>query len=331
MRDDQRERATNWDESPLAVIHHLLDRPPPDWPTAVPVQHVAAFVETTSYVGPVVVLLVLASLARGWRWWHTLTLIAACFALGSMRWYHPSYWTSELAALRLDPRGDPLAVRRRCWASAWRPGACSPAGVVSRAARPALRLPCSPWPSPSTSSCSRHQQLPLAFSLRPEPQLFPGPPVPDIVNVRRRHGLPVRHEGLRRDPRVRAHAGRIPARRPHAPAGPGGPGLSRRGLDGSRDGPAGLLEPEPDRLPRRARAGGLHSTRTPARGGGSTAGRRSPDAGAPSRSCRSSSVPTKRVGSTCGFIPVGWDWGSACTSSGSCCWPPPGWRGRKVP
>ena len=28
-----------------------------------------------------------------------------------------------------------------------------------------------------------HQQLPLAFSLRPEPHLFPGPPVPDILNV----------------------------------------------------------------------------------------------------------------------------------------------------
>ena len=42
-----------------------------------------------------VVLLGLASLARGWRWWHTLTLVAAWFALGSARWYHPSSWASD--------------------------------------------------------------------------------------------------------------------------------------------------------------------------------------------------------------------------------------------
>jgi hypothetical protein len=35
-----------------------------------------------------------------------------------------------------------------------------------------------------------HQQLPLAFSVRPDPALFPGPPVPDIENVLAGLGYP---------------------------------------------------------------------------------------------------------------------------------------------
>ena len=40
-----------------------------------------------------------------------------------------------------------------------------------------------------------HQQLPRAFSVRPAPELFPGPAVPDIVNVRDGLGYPCAMRG----------------------------------------------------------------------------------------------------------------------------------------
>src|SRR5262249_4926831 len=95
LRDDQRERITFWDESPLALLRYLLSRPIPDWPTVLPGRHHADFISLTSYVGPVVVLLALVSLASGWRWWHSLTLACFWLAIGSVRWYHPSYWLAD--------------------------------------------------------------------------------------------------------------------------------------------------------------------------------------------------------------------------------------------
>ncbi len=40
-----------------------------------------------------------------------------------------------------------------------------------------------------------HQQFPRAFSVRPSPELFPGPPLPDIVNVRDGLGYPCAMRG----------------------------------------------------------------------------------------------------------------------------------------
>jgi len=50
------------------------------------------FWETASYVGPLVLLLAIGSLIRGWRWWHALTFATLWLASGSMYWYHPSFW-----------------------------------------------------------------------------------------------------------------------------------------------------------------------------------------------------------------------------------------------
>ena len=77
---------------PARLFHVLLARPRPDWSTAIPVQHLATYIETTCYVGPVVFVLALGSLARRWRWWHTLTILCTWLALGSLRWYQPSSW-----------------------------------------------------------------------------------------------------------------------------------------------------------------------------------------------------------------------------------------------
>jgi hypothetical protein len=95
LMDDRRERTTYWDEPLAAVLGHLLTRPGPEWPNVIPGRYWATYEALTSYVGPVVVLLGLASLVWGWRWWHTLTLASGWLAIGSVRWYHPSYWVAD--------------------------------------------------------------------------------------------------------------------------------------------------------------------------------------------------------------------------------------------
>src|SRR5690606_37873787 len=42
--------------------------------------------ETVSYVGPVVLLLAVWSVTRGWQWWHTLMVMCFLCALGSRWW-----------------------------------------------------------------------------------------------------------------------------------------------------------------------------------------------------------------------------------------------------
>lgn len=189
LRDDRREHMSSWDESLRSLVHHLLNRPAPDWPSAIPIQHLADYIETTSYVGPVVALLALVSLARGWRWWHTLTLVSAAFALGSVRWYHPSYWTASwplfasthvvtrwrfVALLGIALAAGSVLVRlRRSRSRAVRAAA---ALLVLMIAVDYLAL--------------AYRQLPLAFSVTAESTRFPGPPVPTIVNVRDGLGYP---------------------------------------------------------------------------------------------------------------------------------------------
>lgn len=183
LRDDQRERISFWDETPVSMLHYLLNRPAPDWPVAIPPNLCATFIELTSYVGPLVLGLGLASVVRGWRWWHTVALVGAWFALGSLRWYQPSYWVAEwpvfasthvvtrwrfLAMLGLGlAAGSVLAAWRRSNRALVRMVAIAAAAVV---ALDLLSL--------------AHTQLGLAFSLPADPERFPGPPVPTIVNVK---------------------------------------------------------------------------------------------------------------------------------------------------
>jgi hypothetical protein len=183
LADDKREQITYWDESLLAVSHYLLSRPVPDWPKVIPGRHWATFIELTCYVGPVVVLLSLASLARGWRWWHTLALVTGWLAIGSTQWYHPSYWLKSwpffasahvvtrwrfVALLGLGLAAGSVVARFRG----------SPKRITSAAA--ALLVVVIGVDLVSLA----HEQLPLAFSVRPEPRYFPGPPIREIVNVR---------------------------------------------------------------------------------------------------------------------------------------------------
>jgi hypothetical protein len=65
------------------------------------------------YVGVAPLVLFLASLRRGWRWWHTLVLVSFWFAIGNYRWYHASGWLTELpvlSTLRVASRWRVLGV-----------------------------------------------------------------------------------------------------------------------------------------------------------------------------------------------------------------------------
>jgi hypothetical protein len=187
--DDKRGQGSFWDESPLALFHVLLTRPRPDWPTVIPTQHLATYIETTCYVGPIVVLLALGSLVRGWRWWHTLTILCTWLALGSVQWYQPSSW------LRDWPLFASTHVVTR-WRFVTALGLGMAAGSVlarwrhsgSRTARILAVVLCVGIATDLIALAS--QQLPLAFSLKPESLMFPGPTVPDIVNVRQGLGFP---------------------------------------------------------------------------------------------------------------------------------------------
>jgi hypothetical protein len=189
LAGDLRERITYWDESPLAILHYLVARPAANWPELIPGRHHSDFVSLTSYVGPVVVLLGLVSLRYGWRWWHTLALCCTWLAIGSARWYHPSYWLRDWPFI-----GSAHVVTR------WRYAALLGLGlaVASVLAR---------WRGSSTRTfrtCAAllvvvigvdfvslaHVQLALAFSVQPDTRLFPGPAVAEIVNVRDGLGYP---------------------------------------------------------------------------------------------------------------------------------------------
>ncbi|MDR3620623.1 MAG: hypothetical protein P4L85_14825 [Paludisphaera borealis] len=189
LLDDKRERVTYWNETPFTLFHYLIHRPSPHWTGDFNAALGTVFGELTCYVGPVVLALVVVSLAFGWRWWHTLALACFWLAIGSLKWYQPSAWLMDwpfigsahvvtrwrfLGMLGLGLAVGSVVARwrgSRRWAV--RALAASLVGVV---AVDFLVL--------------GHQQFPLAFSVRPDPELFPGPPVPEIVNVKSGLGYP---------------------------------------------------------------------------------------------------------------------------------------------
>jgi hypothetical protein len=194
LLDDKRERVTYWDESPLASLHYLLSRPAPNWPEVLPGRFHHVYLDLSCYVGPIVVGLGLASLFLGWRWWHAWTFLCAWLAMGSVQWYHPSYWLMDWPFF-----GSAHSVPR------WRIVALMGLGLAAgsvvaswrRSQRQSVR---------ALASCLvviiaadfvvlGYQQLPRAFSIQPDAAYFPGPPVADIVNVRDGLGYPCAMRG----------------------------------------------------------------------------------------------------------------------------------------
>ena len=125
------------------------------------------------------------------------------------------------------------------------------------------------------------------------PHSFPGPPVPDIVNVRDGVGYPcvMRGYGV-----IRGYEPMLGGYRRDAPT------LRRAREDPDYRGEAwtdaGTVRPvswSPNRIVFRVEPGQeVFLNQNPGSWWWVNGGRHSPDAGAPSRSCRSSSAPTRR-------------------------------------
>jgi hypothetical protein len=189
LMDDKRERVTSWNETPLSMLHYLLHRPAPNWTDQFNAAQGVTFAELSCYVGPVVLGLAFVSLWFGWRWWHMLAILSFWLALGSVSWYHPSSWLASWPLF-----GSAHVVTR------WRYMALLGLGLAAGSVLARWRA--SPRPAVRAVAVLLvmviagdflilgHQQLPRAFSVEPRPELFPGPPVPEIVNVRSGLGYP---------------------------------------------------------------------------------------------------------------------------------------------
>lgn len=140
--------------------------------------------EAIAYTGPVVMALACASLARGWRWWHTLTLLCFACALGSRWWYQPSFWLKDW----------PLFSSMH-WVHRWRiPGMLGLGLAAGSALSIFFRSPGSrrknlvAWllfasVAADYVACG-WQWLPNAFA-PPVAASFPQPPTPHFANIER--------------------------------------------------------------------------------------------------------------------------------------------------
>jgi hypothetical protein len=194
LLDDKRERVTFWDESPATMLHYLLHRPRPNWTEDFNAALGSLFGELSCYIGPVVLGLAVLSAFRGWRWWHTMTLACFWLAIGSERWYQPSHWLASwplFGSAHVVPRWRILGMLGMGLAAG---------GELARwrvSPRKELRVLAIILATVIVSDLLilAHQQFPRAFSETPRPELFPGPPVPDIVNVRDGLGFPCTMRG----------------------------------------------------------------------------------------------------------------------------------------
>jgi hypothetical protein len=189
--DFPRISSSGMDESPWKVLNHLLRRP-----SAAVLARMTApyFWETTCYIGPVVLALALASLVRGWRWWHTLAFACGWLAVGAAQWYQPSYWLQHwplFATMHAVTRWRFMALLGVALAAA---------SVLSRwrlSGRPGLRrLAAALMVLIAADYLSYgYEVLPVAFSVAPAENLFPGPPTREVVQVADAMGFPAALRG----------------------------------------------------------------------------------------------------------------------------------------
>ncbi len=194
LLQDRRERVTYWDESLGSAVRYLLDRPPPDWMEVLPGRAWASYCSLTSYIGYIVAALVIFSLSRGWRWWHTMIVVTGWLAIGSVQWYQPSRWLSDWPML-----GSAHVVTR--WRIVTMLGFGLAAGsVVARwrieggKGRPAIAAVVALAIAGDYVSLA-HEQLPRAFSVHADPTMFPGPPVTEMIQIRSGPGYPCVQRG----------------------------------------------------------------------------------------------------------------------------------------
>ena len=187
-RDFPRVYHSGYDETPWTILIHLLDRPSA---RALARNDQSYFWETSSYVGPVVLGLAALSLRAGWRWWHTLALACGWLAAGSVAWYHPSYWLAHFpafATMHAVPRWRFMALLGVGLAAA------SVVAAWLRDGRPGRRLLAAVVVVAVAGDYLAYgfEVLPVAFSVPPTADRFPGPDLPpgSIVQLDEWAGFP---------------------------------------------------------------------------------------------------------------------------------------------
>ncbi|RUL83902.1 hypothetical protein [Tautonia sociabilis] len=170
MGDFPRDVGMLIDLRPIAFFEQMLVRPSEARLRSV---SVPIFWESNCYIGVVGVALLAASLARGWRWWHTLTIVAFALGLGASRWYHPSFWLSYWQVFRTMH-----AVTR------WRIVGMLGVGLAAGSAVAGMRSARPRWLGVLASAlvlamgadlvCYAHRVLPVALG-PPPPEDAPGP------------------------------------------------------------------------------------------------------------------------------------------------------------
>jgi hypothetical protein len=191
--DFPRHMVSGMAEDPWSILRHLLNRPSASFLAQMGVPY---FWETTCYIGPVVLLLFAASLALGWRWWHTLSVACGWLAAGSSTWYYPSYWLAHF------PVFSTMHVVTRWRFMALLGVALAVASVIAawrRSTRRSLRLLAYVAVSVIALDYVAYgfEVLPVAFSIAPSEDRFPGETLPrgEIVQVQQALGFPAIHRG----------------------------------------------------------------------------------------------------------------------------------------
>ena len=187
-RDFPRAYATAFAETPWSILIHLLNRPPA---ALLAKTEVPYFWETTCYVGPVVLALAAISLKGGWRGWHTLALACGLLAMGSVAWCHPSFWLGYLpvfSTMHVVTRWRFMAILGLALAAAsvvdaWRKDGRAGRRWLANLAMVAIA---------ADYLAYGHEVLPVAFSIAPREDRFPGPALPpgEIVQVEEWPGSP---------------------------------------------------------------------------------------------------------------------------------------------
>jgi hypothetical protein len=192
-RDFPRPYSTLFSESPWSMLGHLLNRPSA---SALAGTDVPYFWETTCYIGPVVLLLFAASLTMGWRWWHTLAFVCGWLGAGSWGWYYPSYWLSHF------PVFATMHVVTRWRFMAMLGVALGVADVIAtwrRSDRRVLRqlAYCALASITLDYLAYGFEVLPVAFSVAPSEDRFPGAPLPrnQIIQAQAGLGFPAIQRG----------------------------------------------------------------------------------------------------------------------------------------
>ncbi|WP_165229034.1 hypothetical protein [Aquisphaera insulae] len=159
-------------------------------------QSLPEFWESVRYLGPIVPSLALASLVRGWRWWHTLILLTLWLSAGATEWYQPTYWLSHW------PIFSTMHVITR-----WHFMSMLGVGLAAGSTIGWIRSIGKPWwnglafvaiAAVAADYVSYgFEVLPVAFSVAADESHFPGPPLPtgEIVQVETCEGFPAISRG----------------------------------------------------------------------------------------------------------------------------------------